>query len=200
MSQKLAAFFKDQRLQEVQKLRHAQGQAAAQEEESKDSTEFSARELKTKNMWDKVKSENFNVPTSTGKDNAIGARWGYALRTDAAVQAEYAQAKGWPAQREVRRQWAKKEYEAWFKTQGFKHEVKNTKTETKRGTYMTLQRIAHKSGGGAAGMRRAVKIATNATLLGGHWVKWDDMGECVLYLHIEHHLEDKWGQSWTQWS
>ncbi len=72
------------------------------------------------------------------------------------------------------------------------------KEDKKKGEYVTLMRLAWLKGGGAAGLRLALKHASNAMLLGGYWVRWDDMSESVEFLNIKHQLIETFKKSWSK--
>ncbi|CAK0850977.1 unnamed protein product [Prorocentrum cordatum] len=72
-----------------------------------------------------------------------------------------------------------------------------TTTEDKRiCEYVTLERLAWLKGGGTAGLRLALQHASNAVLMGGKWVRWDDMAETIEFLNDKHQLTESFKKSW----
>eukprot|EP00959_Pyramimonas_sp_CCMP1952_P465222 9487928-Pyramimonas_sp.AAC.1 len=68
----------------------------------------------------------------------------------------------------------------------------------KDGEYCSIGRIAKKEGGGLHGMQLAFKYCTNAIILGGMWVKWDDMTESIKFLYFTHRMSETFKEAWEE--
>ncbi|CAK0895379.1 unnamed protein product, partial [Prorocentrum cordatum] len=150
-------------------------------------------------FWEGMKAHDFKFGTACTSGNSIAGRWARALRADAALAAEYRAKEGYLQKADFRAAWAKGKYDKHQVARGRSKDEKHSKSEIRNGTYVSLGRLAWLEGGGSSGMKIAVRYATNCVIMGGIWCSWDEMGEVLKYLHVQHSVRDEFKRSWRAW-
>ncbi|CAK0880447.1 unnamed protein product, partial [Prorocentrum cordatum] len=106
------------------------------------------------------------------------------------LRRKYAKCHGYHDSQKFRARWAKRMHRDWKCKWTRTHSTTLTKAQMKDGEYCSIGRIAKKEGGGLHGMQLAFTYCTNAIILGGMWVKWDDMTESIKFLYFTHRMSE----------
>ncbi|CAK0820248.1 unnamed protein product, partial [Prorocentrum cordatum] len=131
-------------------------------------------------FWGAMKKVDFNFGTACTSGNGIAGRWARALKADGDLAKEYRSRQGCLQKAEFRAAWAKGKYDKHQMARGRSKEEKHVKAEVKNGTYVSLGRLAWLEGGGASGVRIAVRYV-------------------LKYLHVQHSLRDEFKRCWRAW-
>ncbi|CAK0862445.1 unnamed protein product, partial [Prorocentrum cordatum] len=194
MSQVLTQFFNGDLVGKVQKLRKEDAKAAKEIEKDDPLPEDAARD---KALFEELALNNYYFTTQTTAGNAIGSRWARAIAASDKLRRNYAKCQGWAESRDFRAKWCKKLHKKHKARWEKRKEETFEKTEMKDGKYISLGRMAFLEGGGSAGLKAAFKYATNAILVGGMYVKWDEWTESVKFLYLTHRLRESFKRAWS---
>ena len=146
-------------------------------------------------FWKRIAANNFNVPTDGRKDPVAG-RWQRWVESnpDHALAKEYKNCKKPATRAEVRKKWAKMQWDqsGATKTKTESHET----TEGSDGRKISLERMAWLEGGGKNGLRNAVNYALMAQSLGAPWFTWDKWTKSDRYLYTNEIYRDIGKKAW----
>jgi hypothetical protein len=160
-------------------------------------------------MFEMLKNNNFNfgLTNSSGRGASkeeikVQYLWRKALADSQDLRTKMAAAKKWTDKAKVRAEWASAEHKAWDKTSGKVKEDSNIKSEDKQGTWLSLPRIAWKEGGGAVGLKAALRYCTACLMMGDEWFEWCSMAGVMRYKYVVRTQNDRWTSAWrsfTKW-
>eukprot|EP00959_Pyramimonas_sp_CCMP1952_P290818 6083554-Pyramimonas_sp.AAC.1 len=141
-----------------------------------------------------LKANNFKFPMDG--HNLMSQRWKRHIKGNAAEAKKYGLCEDNSERSEFRATFAKKEFDEWSE----KHSYTETLEESSfnRGQYLPIQRIAHKEGGGAAGMEAALNHALKAMQVGGKYVLYDSWTKRVKFLYYVRGYEDRFTKAWAK--
>jgi hypothetical protein len=152
-------------------------------------------------FWEQLKKDGFNFKANAGQGNAVAGRWQRFLKNTPEMKKKYEQAKGNIAKAELRKDWCSGQYDKFVETKVYTE--KHTLSERKRGTFMSLGRIAVEEGGGHAGMVAAANYAMRSVEMGPDWVEYCEWTKSAKFRYVVKTNDDTFIRDWgkeQRWS
>ena len=109
--------------------------------------------------------------------------------------------KDYEIRAKYRSSWLKGKYEDFLASKSYEEE--QTQVTKHKGQLLALQRIAHKEGGGMAGLRAAANNAIKCIALGPEWYEYDEFTKRVKFMYFIKGQTDTFKQAWKkkkEWS
>ena len=156
-------------------------------------------------LWQERAQSDYNFAAQGNAGNPLAGRWNRALKHEEGLESsslkqEYAAIKGNCEKALFRQRWAKRKHSQF--QEKCQHLEQFSKTDTHRGKWMSLKRMAWKEGGGREGMRAATRYALRCVVLGMPWAKFSEWTGQWKFVYVEEGFEEDFRQEWTikkQW-
>lgn len=156
-------------------------------------------DVKDAELWNEMKSKEFRFTTAGGKGNPMASRWQRAIAADKRLKENYNRCRSVPEKDKFRSVWCERLFKEWALEHGVESSTEETKATGVDGQYVSLHRISWLEGGGAAGMRAAMRYCARCTVLQGKWTMFDEFTGTVKYLYLTHVMSESFKQSWKTW-
>lgn len=148
------------------------------------------------NMWKDLREVGFAFKAQGSAGNPMAGRWARHLKQNPDFKQRYEQAKGRSAKEHLRKEWCSVQYDEHCEAKV--HTEEHSIVESKKGTMLSLHRIAVEEGGGVVGMQAAVNYALKSVKLGGPWAEFDSWTQQPKFRYVVKSDTDDFKQAWKK--